>query len=404
LAENAEAEKSLAKTEEWEVYTDGRAAAFLSYAHGDGRPRPAVDAAGNQIHDLQGGGLVGATDSQNTIDGARVRSGFIDNLIGLGVRVPDGDTTYSSYIQIWSFVESEAQQKNRVNFVDVRQGYLKVEGPWGTFLAGKTRCLFSRGATDIDTFYAHRYGLGYPGNIDSNGPTLGHIGFGVLGSGFAAGLIYGTPVLAGFQLNVALFDPIQLQGAWTRTKYPRPEAEATFQQIFGDSAKIVLFANGAYQKVYQDGNDLDNTAEGVGYGGRIELGPVHIGVAGHSGKGLGLNYALEVSGASIDPVNELRKTDGYYVQSQFVLGQVDLSAGWGITRVFLTDADRRPDPQSGQIPHSVIKHQMGISGGVVYHVKPWLHLDADFFRADFQWFLGEEQVVYFGNAGMTFTW
>jgi hypothetical protein len=59
---------------------------------------------------------------------------------------------------------------------------------------------------------------------------------------------------------------------------------------------------------------------------------------------------------------------------------------------------------SGNIPHSVIKHQMGISAGVVYHVKPWLHLDADFFRADFEWFLGEKQVIYFANAGMTFTW
>jgi len=102
-------------------------------------------------------------------------------------------------------------------------------------------------------------------------------------------------------------------------------------------------------------------------------------------------------------VGNLRKFDGYYVQSQVVLGQVDLSAGWGITRVFLGPLDSDVDA-NGNIPHSVVKSQMGISAGVVYHAKPWLHLDLDFFRADFRWFLGEKQILNTVNGGMTFTW
>jgi hypothetical protein len=47
---------------------------------------------------------------------------------------------------------------------------------------------------------------------------------------------------------------------------------------------------------------------------------------------------------------------------------------------------------------------MGNNAGVVFHVKPWLHFDLDFFRADFKWNLGEEQVVYIANTGMTMTW
>jgi hypothetical protein len=121
------------------------------------------------------------------------------------------------------------------------------------------------------------------------------------------------------------------------------------------------------------------------------------------GTGLGLNYALEASDATLDAVGNLRKFDGYYVQSQVVLGQVDLSAGWGITRVFLGPEDSAKDV-NGNIPHSVVKSQMGISGVVVYHLKPWLHLDLDYFRANFSWFLGEKQVVHTLNGGMTFTW
>ena len=282
--------------------------------------------------------------------------------------------------------------------------------------------MFSRGATDIDVLYGHRYGVGFPGDIDSNGPTQGSIGFGVLGSGFAGGIIYGTPNIWGLQLNVGIFDPIQLQGAaWFRTKWARPEAELTFERSIGQTGgKLVLFANGAYQRVYKSDActvvlptdpPCEATAAGFGYGGRFEFGSVRLGIVGHYGQGLGLNYALEVSDANIDPVGNLRKFDGYYVQSMFVLGKVDVSAGWGIARVFLNPADNVavPDPTDPTmmrriIPHSVIKYQMGESAGVVYHYTPAIHFDVDLFRAEAAWFLGEKQVVYVYNTGMMFTW
>jgi hypothetical protein len=458
LPESARAEKIIAKGDDWEVYTDGRVAGFLSWTFGQGPPQNTygVNPSGNitTIHDIKGGGFGAYLEgqqpvrdpslppdqttvmTQGRINAMRVRSGFIGNQLGLGVRGKVTPwTSVTGYIQIWAFVESEARQKNRPNYADVRQGYLKLEGLWGSLLAGRTRALFSRGATDINTLYAHRFGVGWPGGIDTNGPTLGMIGFGVMGSGFSAGVIYGTPVLQGFQLNVGLFDPIQLQNAqWTRTKSVRPEAELTYEQKFGDLGKIVLFGNGVYQKVYKSGycvagsqenpGPCDETAYGLGYGGRFEFGPARLGMAGHYGKGLGLNYALEASDATADTYNNLRKNDGYYVQTQLVLGKVDTFAGWGIDRVFLTAQDnervldpRRPvDPnwtdedkqreiaQYGVIPHSVIKYQMGINCGIVYHVTPNLHLDVEYFRAQAKWFLGESQVVHVASSGLTFNW
>ena len=438
VPKSALAEKVIAKGDDWQVYTDGRGAAFLSWVYGQGMPQATygVNADGNpvQIHDIKGGGFgayldqgppdpVSGVQQQGTMNSMRVRSGFIGNQLGLGVRGQVTQwTTAMAYIQIWAYAESEGRQKNRPNPADVRQGYAKLEGWWGSFLAGRTRALFSRGATDIDSLYAHRWGVGWPGGIDTNGPTLGQIGFGVMGSGFAAGLIYGTPVLKGFRLNVGFFDPIQLQNAgWTRTKYLRPESELTFERKFGETGKIVLFGNGVYQKLYKAGycapptptNPLpcEETAYGLGYGGRFELGPVHLGAAAHYGKGLGLNYALEASDASGDPSGNLRKNDGYYLQTQFVLGKLDLFAGWGIDRVMLTDQDNQtvadPTDPSGTrqvIPHSIIKYQMGINAGIVYNITPNVHFDIDYFRAKSAWFLGESQVVHVANAGMTFNW
>jgi hypothetical protein len=431
------AEKVLAKGDDWQVFTDGRAAGFFSWVYGQGFPQATYESKQDpsdpnsvictQVQGVKGGGFAGLVDQgptvncvpdQGTINSMRVRSGFIGNQLGLGVRAQISPwTTVTGYLQLWAYIESESRQKNRPNPVDVRQGYAKVDSWWGSLTVGRTRALFSRGATDLDALYAHRWGVGWVGgNIDNVGPALGQIGFGVMGSGFAAGMIYGTPALAGFQLDVGLFEPIALygNGALTRTKYLRPEAQLNYEHKFSDTGKIVLFANGVYQTAYKGGTceaptDPDqlgckDTAAGVGYGGRFEFGPVHLGFAAHYGKGLGTNYALESTDASSDPSGNLRIVDGYFVQSQFVLGRVDLAAGWGINRIHLTNYDLHNPTDSSGIRLSVLKYQMGINASVVYHLRPYLHLDLDYFRAQAKWFWGESQVVHATNAGLTFNW
>jgi hypothetical protein len=421
LPGRASAEKVLIKGDGWEVFTDGRVAGFASYVHGDGAPVPTMvmnpDGTTTVTQNTDGGGFSGQTEKktpfdQGTIDMWRLRSGFLGNQLGIGVRGQVTPwTTFTTYVQIWAYIESDARTKGFPNPADIRQGYGKLEGPWGSFLAGRTRTLFSRGATDINVLYAHRWGVGFPAAIDGKGPTQGMVGFGVLGSGFAGGMIYGTPRLGGLQLNIGAFDPTQLSGGgWFRTKYPRAEAELTFERTFGATGKIVLFGNGAYQNVYKDGfcqttatspGPCEATAEGVGYGGRLELGPVHLGAAGHYGKGLGLSYALENSYAALDSQGNPRTFDGYYVQSQFVIGSVDLFAGWGITRVFLTDFDRA-NPVTP--PVSVIKFQMGVNAGIVYNYRPNIHFDLEYFRAEADWWLGEKQILNTGAFGMTVNW
>jgi hypothetical protein len=437
LAGSASAEKILMKADGWEVFTDGRVAGFVSQVNGDGNPsggQPGNSVVtypdGTMVRDtVLGGGWSVATPNQNTqvsppVQGTanqtRIRTGFLGNQFNFGVRGQVTPyTTVTGYISIWAFIESVSQAKASANQADVRQGYAKLEGPWGSFLAGRTRTLFSRGATDIDVLYAHRWGVGFPGAtaIDSSGPTAGQVGFGVMGSGFAAAMIYGTPVLGGFHLNIGAFDPSTLSGgSLTRTGYPRAEAEATFERTFGGSGKIVLFVNGLYQNVYKsgfcdpatNGGPCETTAAGVGYGGRFELGPVHIGLAGHYGQGLGLGYALENSPGAFDDQGNPRRIDGYYAQSQFVLGRFDLFAGWGITRIFLTPLDKAgvsntaatPDPS----PESIIKYQMGTNAGVVFNMSPNVHFDLEYFRAQAAWWLGEKQVLNTADFGMTFNW
>jgi predicted porin len=440
---HARAEKVLLKDGDWEVYTDGRVGGFVSYVHGDGFPQPpkvvpAGGGTGVNLHDVVGGGWSPPSENhllndpsqspdaidQGTVDMMRLRSGFISNVFGFGVRDQiNPNLKATGYIQLWAFIESIGRQKNQPNYADARQGYAKLESPiWGSILVGRTRTLFSRGATDIDVMYAHRWGVGFPAAIESNGPTSGQVGFGVLGSGFASGAIYGTPTLAGFQLNAGIFDPVGLQGrsTYNRTRFARPEGELTFTHAFGTSVNLVAFLNGTIQNVYKGGycpppattgTLCEQTASGFGYGLRFEAGPVHLGFAGHRGVGLGLGYALEQSDAAQDQNGKVRLFDGYYGQSQFVLGPVDLFAGAGISRVFLNGADKqlKPDPRDptgmAQVyAFSVIKNQIGINAGVVYNMTPNVHFDLDYFRAEANWYLGEKQVLNCFNGGMTFSW
>ena len=418
-AGSARAEQVLIKNGDVEVYTDGRAGGFVSYVNADGLPRSTATRTvrtdgfalrGDEENRINPDG----TYPQGHIEGWRVRSGFVGNVLGFGARTKAGDHTFTAYLQLWAWIESELHRKGEPNFIDARQGYAKVEGFWGSALVGRTRCLFSRGATDINAAYAHRYGVGFPGNIDSRGPSLGMIGFGVLGSGFCPGIVYATPVLAGFQLTAGAFDPLQLAGTWTRTKLLRPEAELTFELPIGKLGKVGAFVNGTTQQVYKRDAHGSTNARGFGAGARLELGPARLGAAMHYGKGLGMRYALEPGDATVGPLDKLRMFDGYYGQAMVVLDPIpiDVFAGAGISRVYNRPEDGQPLPNTDPVQAvSVPKSEMGINAGVVWHIKPWLHFDIDGFRADFRWYgvatearPGDRQVAYILNSGMTVTW
>jgi hypothetical protein len=68
---------------------------------------------------------------------------------------------------------------------------------------------------------------------------------------------------------------------------------------------------------------------------------------------------------------------------------------------------QEPADSAGQTTislYSLIKNQVGVDVGVVYNPKGGLYFDADYFRMQADWYLGEKQVVHVLNCGMGFGW
>jgi hypothetical protein len=411
----ASAEVPIVKSDGWELYTTGRVGIFFADANGDSNPVPPM---GVNESFTDGGfpvnkdGMPSQMGVQAKVHNMRLRSGFVPNVFAIGLRRQVTDyTVLTAHMALWATVDTEGQRKTDNLFAWVQEWYLKLEGPWGSVVAGRALDLFSRGATQNDYMYLHGYGLGFPGNSESNpnGPAPGLIGFGVMAAFFSSGVAYATPSLAGLQNTAGVYDPTPLPGGYEATRYPRFEDELTYDLVT-PKLKLHLFANGEYQSVYLSGSNRNATSYGVGYGGRVELGNLHLGLAGHWGKGLGLFFALEPDNVSVSSSTfELRTFDGYSAVAQYVAGRFDINAGWGVSRVFRLGSDDTALPTL-----AVLKYQMANALALVYHARSYLHFSLDLMRMQAQWFAapalvnagdtGAHQVVYFTNLGVTVTW
>ena len=273
----ARAEVTLAKLpDNWEVYTSGRMSAFAQVIEGYGVPQPL-----DPNHALAQEGIPFDADSSDGTSNKsghglafRVRSGFLPNILTVGIRRQiTPNTMVNAQISVWSTIESQGQRTYQKNLPDVREGYVRVQWPFGTVLAGRALSLFGKGGTELDFMYGHGYAVGAPQGFNDQGPTAGHIGFGVLANIFAAGVVYSTPIFAGLQLNVGYYDPAVLVGQrYARAKLGRPEARATYDLKFSENARLHAFVEGAFQKLYDTNgtNDSKNV-----YGAQAGVRGVH---------------------------------------------------------------------------------------------------------------------------------
>ena len=412
------AEVSIYDNNGWSIAFDGRTAGFYSYEFGDSTPHQANGQPST-------GGLIwtGFTNQPDqdpamcamggfangkpcTFTTSRIHSGFVGNIFGFTARHKISENlTATGRIALWWPIETDQYRGFSSMSPDPRESYAKLEGPWGNVLFGRTLGLHDRGSTLVDYYYADGSSIGSPCNVTQQGPLCGHIGYGYQFPGYNAGIIYSTPLVSGFQLSAGIYDPVRigLSGVLLSSlSYPRVESEATYT-LKGDRLFVTLFANGMWQQAKGFVTDaaganapLTANAYGVSGGGRIEFAGFKLGAGTNFDVGGGDLSGL-VGDVPIDRAGKLRHVKGYMVQAMYSMASWDFSAGAGETLVQET-AD---DVTRGL---SVIKTRLGANGTINYRLDSSVVLNAQYFRAQHVFWLGEKQALNFIHGGMTFTW
>lgn len=417
-AGQARAETQIAEKNGFKFFLDGRINAFASMGFGDAYPEPPlVDSDGPAGPNLpastysiaNGSGYVtNQTSEDGKYFGVRMRSGFVGNVFGFGFDKQMNDTTkLRGYIAVWSTIETQSRWKYVPVYADVREGYVKIEGTWGSLLAGRTLGLFGLGSTQQDGKYLHGYGLGHPcesAGLDEAGPACGQIGHGVMFPGFSPGFVYTTPRFAGLALAAGVYDPAIFGGAAERTPLPRPEGELSFDQPIGDDGNFHAFVSAVWQRLGANGSPSsdDVKAYGVSGGASIEVGPFRAAASAFRGPGLGFGIALDGSPAAVRVDSEkhidLHTFDGYFGVLGLNFGAAELGVGAGMSRLHLLEIEKNVTNSS--LP----KTQFGVSLAGYYHFTDYLVGGLDLFRAQYDWYLGDKQVVNFANLGLTVHW
>ncbi len=392
---------SIAKIKGWELTVDGRMSAFLSVSHGPPPPPGSPTWQGFEDRPDDGG--------QTTA--SRIRSGFVSNYLGWGIRKEIGSHAISGRFAVWGNI-SQQRDKTQSPDVDLREVYLRIDGPWGGVLAGRNMGIFSRGPISLDYDIVHNYGLGSPCMIVNRAPSwgpiaaCGHVGFGILFPAFNAQIAYTTPQLAGFELSVGVFDPAAVkEQSYTRTPLPRVEAELAFKGSKYVHAEI----SGSWQRLGNEAQaDLDVDSSGIAGSIGLTLGPVQLGATGFAGRGLGIWAAIEdypVFSADSGGGYILRRQKGVAGLAALNFGSTKIAGGVGQTMI----SKVMTDPERFTALNFPAK-QLGFSAGIYQGVLEHIVLGLDFFSANTTWQDGvddagapytPEQTMSFINLGVT---
>jgi hypothetical protein len=387
---DAGADIPLVNANGWDVSLDGRLNTFASVAIGDAQPSGVAPWQG--IEDRTAG-----TDQLQL---SRIRSGFITNVLGLRLVKPlSPSLKVTGRFAIWVGV-SQDRNKSDTPALDAREVYIKIEGPWGNVLAGRDLSLFERGAIMMDYDIHHAFGLGHPCGIRTvRGGACGFAGHGLLFPSFNAGIVYTTPERHGAQLSLAAYDPATVsERSYERTPYPRGEFELTYhsRNVFH------FFADGLWQKIGNNNDrELNPVAWGLAAGAGLNVGRVALGIAAHTGQGLGLYVPMENSPLFSDDLYVLRKSRGMAGMASVTFGNNKIAGGAGVTQLMKTEFE-----PAGPLAITFPKQQLGISSGLYHGFSETLYLALEYFYGYYSWYDSTSagrprQGVSFFNSGVT---
>jgi hypothetical protein len=385
VATGAQAEIVVGGSDGWSFSTDGMVNLFAVYQTSDTIPD--------------------GVNSGYAIDkeGFRIKNGFLPNILAFNIKAPTmNGLDMGARIGFYPSAAHENRKNARFDSqIDLREVFFTVDGSFGQFMIGKGLGLFlgDNLLTEQTLMGAGRLAGALNAGL---GVTLGRIGYGYVYPNFNAQIRYTTPDLNGTKLQVALFDPSEINGGVSAdtTNMPRFEAQITNAGTWGNNNPYKVYFNTLWQEAKADGLG-DVTAWGIGGGFVVGMGAFELTGSGFYGEALGTNTMLDTD--SLDAIGEERESWGYIGQLTYTManeGKTKFGLSYGANRFGETDADQL-DRAAG---NAFIKQQSMVTGTITHDITSNLKLVAELSYINHEWHNGAHWEVEMFSVGTFFLW
>lgn len=286
--------------------------------------------------------------------------------------------------------------------LDVRQVFMTFGNKdIGTFTLGRNFGLFAFDAIINDMTLP---GVGVAGSASGPQPantTLGSIGFGYLYTDTLAQINYTTPDVAGFNLTVGIFDPLNSLTVATGVsnqakKAPGVQGKATYTYKLSDDMKFYASVSGLTQKQNYTGvaGVLSNTAQYTSTGGdvfvKFDYVNFEVDASYYRGKGLGTTGLFILAD---DGLGNARDSEGYLLQATYKLGAAKLGLNYGVSKLsYVNGADAVSTP-------NLLESNNKVTAGVYYSLTKNLTLLSEVSNVWTKAHNGGENKSVNGNVG-----
>jgi hypothetical protein len=265
--------------------------------------------------------------------------------------------------------------------VDFRKTYITAGTPtFGTVKLGRDIGLFGQDAILNDQTLL---GVGSTGgNADPGNTALGRIGYGYIYADFMPQITYISPMFAGFQASVGIFQPLNavnlFSGDLSGTSYqhsaPMFQGRLTYDYK-SDAWSAHLWAGFVEQQLdaVETLTNPNKTKTGVaGEGGAaLTFGPVGLTGYYYRGSGVGTTGLFF---EALGPNGEARDSEGGYIQGSVkATDKLKLIASYGVSDLYLASGEALYDEEFlDTSAATLVRRNESETVGAYYAMTPWL--------------------------------
>jgi hypothetical protein len=356
----------------------------------------------------------GLTDASG-FDSSSVRNGLLPGAIIVSASTTQDGIDLSAVFGAYPGIDSTATGALNANNggnatalgtagVDFRKTYITAgTANFGTIKLGRDIGLFGQDAILNDQTLL---GVGATGgNADPGNTSLGRIGFGYIYADFMPQITYISPVFAGFQGSIGVFQPLNSEGIFTgglsgsslQHSAPMVQGRLTYDYK-APEWNVHLWVGGLEQQLDDitapyapAGNNGTKTGLAGEVGGVVTVGPAALTGYYYRAHGVGTTGEFfEAVGAN----GQLRDSEGGYVQGSFkVTPKLKLIASYGVSNLYLANGEAASESYSyitfpgDQLvtvdpAAALVRRNESETAGAYYAMTDWLTLVGEYTHTD----------------------